>query len=673
MELEEFFKYLGLKDFTDQFNKLDKNDPKIKEKIKEIFDNYYASLESKIEGNNISMGVAILDFFFIFNHKIALGLISRKNEKVLRAQLVLERIKGIKPRVIKDDLKLAKDSSIFVNGFSLNAKDLEKQKYGDKILEILNSYLKDKDNVDELQKKDLVEFYEGFSLVDNIIFSNTNVQPSRILFINRLFDEEIDLSDELLSKVYNELITNPKISTFDYSSIIEEDSSLLKRVKGIYKKCNNYIFDCITDPSLGEDAYEELVDLLREIVNLNKDDKEGLNWFFKEMKRRLINNKQLDDYLCEQDFLKEYLDFDINKIFDDDVNKLLNGDYNIDESIIEYLGKYKKFIDNFDKLLDSFVNSNDVNYKRKLLIPLTVALIEKQKEKFNLNFNNVFTTTVLDENTLGYYDNEDNVMYVNPNVLNSEVDPDEILICSFDTVFHETRHACQFRDIKKDDSFDFDNLIMAIDIYNRGGLFSNYYKENYTQISYERDAREVAYVDCMTIFRKYPDMQAKISNVNSQLNLSFSNYMRKENIIGEDNYYGIVGHFLEEVSHALLSIKEAEDNETERDIEYKEYLIKRLKSFPVFNQFFDFDEKELTFKIKSEEYFKRKIEEAQRMSDGLEKDIILYSINAFNYSIKVSEFLKNNEYYYGNGMVSDDYSDEVIKEVEDAIGKGPSR
>ena len=63
----------------------------------------------------------------------------------------------------------------------------------------------------------------------------------------------------------------------------------------------------------------------------------------------------------------------------------------------------------------------------------------------------------------------------------------------------------------------------------------------------------------------------------------------------------------------------------------------------------------------------------QKMDDSLEKSELLYSIKAFRYAIKVGEFLQSKNYFFNANNSASEYSDEVIMEVENGVGKGPIR
>ena len=642
------------------------------EEFQSITDQFAVKLENILVLEDKYVIVVILDMFCNLFPNVTASLFKRKNSKILDAQLIIEKIKGINSSTIKENLTDAKafDGVLaFSSGFVLEKKKTRYNiDYSKKIYDILNEYLRDKIDVDISQEKDTIDFYKNIDKISDLLFRGKSIDyyPPRHLFINCLFELE-NVDNETIQKVYNDVFnTNLLLRSYEYERIIMNNIELLCNVKGLYRKVSSKIFDLITSTEFDENDYAEVNELFEMICELNKDDEEGLRWFFGEIYNRLVNNPKMKKYLSNKDYLKKYSNIDVELTLNESLNKLLNGDGNISQSIIEKIGKYKGFIDKFEDLLDIYIKSKDIDYKRKLIIPLVVALIEKQKEKYHLNFTNVFSSTLISNNTLGYYSQNEKIMYINPMLFDNFKDMDNALVYAFETVFHETRHACQFKEIESSNAFSFDNLVMAIDLL-LNMLSHNFYEDNYENISYEVDAREKAYVDCMSIFNKYPMMQERIKKVYNG-NYSLSNYMRKTmvgTIVG--GYYGIVEEFVKQANESFELMKEMNALD-----EIKEY-VEIFKKYPVILEFFDIDEENFRINIKSEEYFNNKLNMIQKMDDSLEKSELLYSIKAFRYAIKVGEFLQSKNNYFNANNSANEYSDEVIMEVENGVGKGPVR
>ena len=255
--------------------------------------------------------------------------------------------------------------------------------------------------------------------------------------------------------------------------------------------------------------------------------------------------------------------------------------------------------------------------------------------------------------TFGTYNDDKNIMYINPNVYGLFTDPKDAFAFCADTVFHETRHAVQFKTIKSSDEISYDNLLMAMDkILSLESL--GFYDVNYKRISFERDARDMAYVDTMTFFREYPEMQQLISQEEDE-NYSISDFIRYDSTL---TLMGIIDGFVKEVNDVLADYKD--------DEEILAIKINEIKQFPVIKQFFDFDEANLRIEPKSDEYFNSLLETLDPLKDGE----AIYSINTFIYSRKVSKYMKDHEI---DMLINEPSLDAVEGEVIDNVGKRPTR
>ena len=671
-KIEDIIKKINSFNFPSEVKKIDMNLPDGQEKYQNLLNNFVSNVEDMIVSEDISVIVTILDLFYNVYPIINLELLKRRNPKILDAQLVLEKIKGIDASTIKDEKENAKSLSnllLMNNQPNFNSKNMSIMDISSEFYDILNEYLQSINEPNEKQEKDTINFYSKIEYVNTFIVSvNTSkFFPPRESFVKTLFALE-NASDELLSKVFNEVFEiNRLLQTYDYEDIIYNDVSLLLRVKGLFKKCNDEFFNILASASLKKIDYDKFKEYLLGIITLNKDDEKGLNWFFQKFNIKLSNNPKLKKYLNNQDFFQKYCTKDITELCNDNIDKFLNGDKNIDDVVIEVIGKERKFINNFDILLKKYCESKDDEFKKKLIFPLIVALIEKQKEKYHLDFNYVFNSRLISGSVWGYYSNDNNIMYINPKMLENITDMNDALVEAFDTIFHETRHACQNQEVTTLKMFSFDNLIMAIDLFMSNRPYSNYYNENYEHISYEKDAREMAYVDCMTIFRNQEEMQKRVKKeYNDKYRLS--DYMRKKNAFSIDVYHGIIEMFQEEVNSMFEVFKE--DKNCDKEI-IKKYL-ESIKKYPVILEFFDLDEKKLVIKAKSNAYLYDKLNKIKEMPEGFEKREQIYSMKAFLYALRVSNYIVKNP-KYSEKLKDSMYDMNIVEEIENEIGKGPTR
>ena len=235
---------------------------------------------------------------------------------------------------------------------------------------------------------------------------------------------------------------------------------------------------------------------------------------------------------------------------------------------------------------------------------------------------------------------------------------------AIDTVFHETRHAIQYEEITTNSNFSYDDLIMAIDwlMTDLGG--AAYYQNNYVEISYEMDAREIAYVETMKMFKQYPKIQEEYKKNYIEITNPLSKYMRKEEFLSLESYYGVIDNFLNMINGLLC-------DGTTKDQEYFDYIFKKIDRFPVFKEFFDIDREKRTVNPKPKSYFRDKITEAYGFTDPLKKREYAYSIQAFRYAKRLAEYLKDR--VYEAPVVNELYNKEIVEEAISHVGKPPSR
>ena len=276
---EEILEALSLKEASSKVSSLDKNSNNYKKEYEKIINEYSTKVINSIKEEDIEVRVAILDVLFNNSPSFTCLILSRRVESIIRAQLLLELLKGVKPSDIKDHLLLVKTKTdkdlIMMNS---NTSTIH---YNEEVLDILNKYLVNKngDDIDDMVFDDTITFADKLDEVASIMFKN-NYYPDRKTIIYNLFSINY-MDDEILTKIYNEIIIH--MDDIDYDLLFDEDIEYLFRIKGIFRKCTNKVFDMLT--SNAEDT-DDLYDFLDEIINTNKEDREGLLWFFEEIGKR---------------------------------------------------------------------------------------------------------------------------------------------------------------------------------------------------------------------------------------------------------------------------------------------------------------------------------------------------------------------------------------------------
>ena len=634
------------------------------EKLKHYLE-FVEHVYSIVKNSSFEKVVAIIDFFNNNFPVVTNYLLNQNDDIVYRALLVLEKFNEIDPLLIKQDMEDALSKHNIAASLRHN-DNLQNRNISRKNYEYLREYLKDKkdEDIEEQLIRDLELFGSKLHNVDRIVFglSSRSSIPPRAYIINKLFSS--GLSIETLSEIFNEvLLKNPYLKSFDYEEICFSEEKYYTKIKGLFKKFNDSFFKSLAEATYNRKDFEEFEEDLRKVVELNKDDEEGLRLFFSKMKRNA--SRDFLDYFKDKDFFIKYGNDDYSLLYEDTLNKLLNGSKDVDKNVLETIGEYKGFIDNFDKLLELFIKSNDIEYQRLLLMPLTRGLIEIQKRKYDVDFEVVYSTATVSASVFGSYNYIEKRLYVNPLVFEQNESAKESLVKAFEVVFHETRHAYEDKTVETSDSISFDNLLLAMDFIlarNESGYDHN----NYEVLSYERDAFETSYVDLMTLFREYPEMQQLCKNkLNDRGPLT--DFIRKGQTLEE--LVGVVFEFVNNINIFFEGCKNgsmeyySKDKTCEQLIQEK---IELLRSYPVIKNFFDFDEENLVISPKSEEYFRRKLESLDSEKDRE----AIYSIKTFMYAIKVSKHLSDKTFEY---QVNETSENDIIEDVINNVGPRPSR
>ena len=654
---------------------------KLDENLKILKDNYVDYLLTVIDNYPIEMVFTITDMLYNYNYDIFVKLLEKNNEKIMRAFMMIKTINGDNPLEIKNNLSKVKNS-LKENIISrrLN-KERQEKVYNreSKEYELLNKYLKninDKD-VEKLSKRGLQTLFLNLHNVDKALFDNSSRFYNKSIIINYLFNKsELDL--KVIDKIYNDvLLKNESLISFDYNPIIMSDSKFIQNIKGLFRKCNNDYFKSFSNQLITNEKCKKINQMLQDVVRINNNDEIGLGWFFIQF--NMNASSKLKKYLNQFDYYNKYSNVDIKGMYDGVIDKLLNNDANdINPTIIETIGLYNGFIDKYDIFLDLFNNSKDSKYQDLLLIPLTTGLIEKKKKEYGLDFKVVLTNRDINNREFGSYNNFENILFINQHILKQYSDKKEAFANSVTTIFHEIRHAKQFKEIEKkltlrNDSvissidavahlalpihrekknsnihISFDNLLMAMDSA-MNILNPRYYKHNYQNISYERDARKAAYVESMEFFKDREDMK-KYLKEEEDISLS-SSIMREDPDSHDASTFrvGIIDLFVKYCNEKMKVGKIGS-------------IIEIFTKYPILSRFFTIRIHSNEVVPRDEKHFDKVLKEIDKNPNLSKKKEALYAVKMFNYAIRMQSYLSNY-----NFMSIDDES------IETKLGPKPKK
>ena len=222
-------------------------------------------------------------------------------------------------------------------------------------------------------------------------------------------------------------------------------------------------------------------------------------------------------------------------------------------------------------------------------------------------------------------------MYINPLYLTCNDNYKDSFVVAANTVFHEMKHANQMDKIHNSKELDYNVLLMCMDEFlHESELREGYYLLNYNDISFEKDAVKTAYNDTLEFFKDY-EIDKELIDKEKNTDNKYPLFLRKEKN-GKDVYFvPIVSKFMDSINDML------EVFDTDLKVFTKDY-INRIKNYKIIEQFFDIDKDGI--KPKSEDYFNKKINEFEKMSDQSKKEKGLESIKLFMKSLKIGEELK---------------------------------
>ena len=662
--LEQLIETIDVIKFSDIMNSMDRNSPTYAKDFKEAMDNYVDKVVKLLENSSIEVVIGALDYFYTFFASIVPLILDKATEKIMRAELVIEKIKGYGVEALKDHIEATKNlEAIRIMGFNTDKLSVRRRDTALVILNNVNRFLKDKDvkEWESIVEKDFLKFANNFNKVEKIIFDGRNTPfYNKFDFITKIFLMD-DADPKMLSEILKAMQNNVAFVAFDYNSILMEKPYLINEVKGLYKKFPVDMIDL--EKCKTEEDFEELDASFKELCELNKDEEDGLRWFFLELTKVAVEVPSLLEHLNNQKYFQFYTYKSMTDLYEEAIDKIKKGSLDIDEKILEGLGTYDKFIDRFQEFFDLVVNSDD-EHIRKYGMPVLIALIEKLKKENGLDFKLIFTKDHLNNNNGGTYNHRENTLYVNQYALLGSYNSKEGLALAADVIFHEVMHAIQINELNSSKALSYDNLVMAIDlcVVELGGeVYSQY---NYSQLSYEIDAREKAFVQTMNLFKPYPEIQELYKTTYIESVNPLVKYMRRNVFLDQESYFGIIENFVDLVNGLLT------DGEY-KDKVYFDYIFRIIDKYPVIKQFFEVDREKRRIYSKSKAYFEEKRKEAEKMDDCLEKREQLYSIEAFKYARRLGDYLK--EFLWDFDTHKPEYSKKITEEAIANVGEPPSR
>ncbi len=543
-----------------------------------------------------------------------------------------------------DDIadKSTLDTIITIRGLMKNTTDAYHN-----ILDMYYEHLKEfpEERLKELHKemdkrilKDLPKMYKTLSASKIDTYS---------LATDLLTNDDIDVEDR--AKLFNTLIeNNPFFSSFDRKNLIKKNPYTLVCFKNMLKYADDKIIDNFIDSlayGVESDDPEEIMDDLETIFDMlnynNKDESKYLKSFYEYFDSKRNDYKKLFECL---DNVKSYNSIQREKFdIDDTINKLLEGnEVSLSNNEINLLIDSDLFKDNFKNLLDKFINSNNIEYKKSLILPLILYESNVIKDKKNLEYNVTFEDSRENNKTLGYYNEETKELFINKNYIVNNAS-NEILVIFMNTLFHETTHAKQWQhDLKKDEpDFEIVNFIMDKELSSK--FLSEYYNDNYYNISYEVDARTKAYVESCTFFKDYPELLDI-----AEKTCKYPYDAREGELKVSDLtkcYSTSLGCFMDEVFF----------DESELD------------KYPALKYFFNFEKLELKngdyfYKVKNKS--KEELEELINLeTDPVRKAKYIESAKVLNHLVDVNNYLKTELFTKSTDKK------EVVEKVEENVGR----
>ena len=462
-------------------------------------------------------------------------------------------------------------------------------------------------------------------------YNNPSFQSECVNSVYKLIQlEGVSLEDA--KKIYEKLISKYDLfKSINYDNLVEERPDFLLIPGIIDMISSDGLIDSISSifGDNEETTDEEIYIKLKEIYEANKDRPGSIHHFIKLI-REIDHDGEFVSFLSTHPEFKELFDQYNNGALNEAKAIYEGKDVEIANSMD--LSKEPFFKDNLDQMIKSYLNNGASN--GDLSLAILIAYAEKLKKSKDLEFEVVVNTNNVQANTLGYYDDESKVLYLNP----SYVQEGKLnFVNNLSTIFHEVQHALQFQKIFDSDDYSYTNLSMIVDNINSKDLISSYYRDNYVNIAYEIDARSAQLYETLKFIDEYcPEMRELFKN-NFKSNLTDSK-VRKNWF----SYTSGLQLFLDdEQINGDIRKKCFEGDKSDEDmkqyyLEEIESLKRRLLKFPVF----EYDEEEYRFKLKSEEELTKLKEKYEIEQDEVGLDLI----NNVLYDIELGKFLEGKEF-----------------------------
>ena len=630
IDVKTFYSKLKINDYMSKYVDIYHNESKDKDKLYDLKFEYIDFLTEEVKKLPMEELIALIVTLSNIDPEIVNGLIVSNDERILRAVLLIEFFNGLFPSTIKKD---PEEAAKIAYHYAQDNDDADRlamyyNKYEQKY-DVLARILKTKDEkiINKNIINDYIEFAKKFINIEQIFFFDPvgNYIFNKRRVIDSFFSSSfVDI--ETLQKIYDEvLLKNKFLKVLNHESLLLNGKSLDTKIKGLYRKCGKEYCDYyyFSYNQLSSISSKDISNRIKKIIELNQDDETGLLLFFEKIRK--YSAKSTLKYLKQFDYYEKYSSEKFKALLDENVDKLLNGNCDIDREVLEYLGNYECFLNRYDEFLELFYKSEDNHYKEVIMLPLAHGLINKLNKKHGLNVGVEYSSKLISYKKFGYYSSTDNEIFINPYIFELFEDKKVAFVDAINLVFHEMRHAVQDKIIEYDESFNYDNLLMAIEniivITDR-----EYSRKNYYNLSYERDARDVAYVETMEFFKGKEEYQ-KLLEKEKEKNI-IDDYVRLDQY---NRYFSIVKFFCSHLTKELIRFSESPD--------FVRFYIEDVKKYPVIFKFFDIDFKRGTVKYKDNKYFEEQLKIMESKPDSLEKKEAINAIKSFQYAVRIADEL----------------------------------
>ncbi len=609
---------------------------------------------------------AILDYFHNNNYDLYLDLLSRNDPNIMKSVLLLNEFSYVPITSIRNNVTEVlskKFDELYYRGFDTQTRSKLITSFEEEYA-ILNKYLNNlsEEEIDRMVKESMIDFYNRIGNIDKVIFSENYVFDRKQNILNTLFLNPFikrKLGNEKLTQIYNTLLQNEGLVSFDYNSIFCNYFGFdnVKNIRGMFRKCNGEFFRKLVDGEfLGEyrNKNKWIGEFLSEVVITNANDEMGLALFFAQLNRYLSNSTKR--YLKRFDYYNKYSSADIEAIYSEAINRLIRGEP-IDPMIRDTIGLCDLFLDKYNYFKDKFCKSNDINVQNNLAVPLLVGLAEKERRRFGFDYFICLTANIINNQRLGCYTKSNNTLYINPYAVYAAPNKKKAFAGLSQTIYHEIKHVRQVEIMSIDDSLNYDYFLMAMDeAISR--IVPNYYTHEYTRLAMEQDADKSGLNDAMKFFEDYPEMQQyvveerqqQINNIKKSLSATFLRESPYDIDLGK--LYGIIELFLRAFNDYLMR------NEFKKGIKTVEGI---FVDIPILRRFYMINYAQKRVEPKTQKYFDKLLKKYEKEKNEIQRKDAIYAIKMFKFIANVQWHLRYKEDYeirakYQKDMeVFDDY------------------